>query len=121
MQRHVLLRRRQFLGRDQDVERRKRLCFEPRKPTVKLTSNQQVLHHRGNYQVWRIRLAPGETTPWHRDPFHRVTVVLNGDLLEIEFRDGGEPQAWKISAGEVDWSEPSDSSSPCGKRREGIV
>ena len=75
---------------------------------MKLTANQQVLHHRGNYQVWRIRLAPGEATPWHRDPFHRVTVVLNGDLLEIEFRDGGETQAWEISVGEVDWSEPSD-------------
>jgi len=47
-------------------------------------------------------------TPWHRDPFHRVTVVLNGDLLEIEFRDGGETQAWEIRVGEVDWSEPSD-------------
>jgi hypothetical protein len=37
-----------------------------------------------------------------------VTVVLAGDLLNIEFRDGGEPQSWKITVGEVDWSEPSD-------------
>ena len=51
---------------------------------MKLTANQQVLHHRGNYQVWRIRLAPGEATPWHRDPFHRVTVMPNGNLLEID-------------------------------------
>jgi len=70
--------------------------------------NQQVLHHRGNYLVRRQRLAPGESTPWHRDPFHRVTVVLSGDLLKIEFRDGSEAQTWNITAGEVDWSEPSD-------------
>jgi quercetin dioxygenase-like cupin family protein len=69
---------------------------------------QQVLHHRGNYLVRRQRLAPGEATPWHRDPYHRVTVVLSGDLLNIEFRDSGETQSWNITVGEVDWSEPSD-------------
>jgi len=75
---------------------------------VKPTAHQEVLHHRGKYLVRRQRLAPGEATPWHRDPFHRVTVVLSGDLLSIEFRDGGEAKRCKITAGEVDWSEPSD-------------
>jgi quercetin dioxygenase-like cupin family protein len=75
---------------------------------MKPTANQQVLHHRGNCLVRRQRLSPGEATPWHRDPFHRVTAVLSGDLLNIEFRDGGETQSWKITVGEVDWSEPSD-------------
>ena len=75
---------------------------------MKLPGDQQVLHHRGNYLVRRQRLAPGEATPWHRDPFHRVTVVLSGDRLNIEFRDGGETQPWKITVGEVDWVEPSD-------------
>jgi quercetin dioxygenase-like cupin family protein len=56
----------------------------------------------------RQRLEPGEASPWHRDPFHRVTVVLSGDLLAIEFRDGSEAQTWKVTPGEVDWSEPSD-------------
>jgi len=37
-----------------------------------------------------------------------MTVVLSGDLLNIEFRDGGETQPWKIKVGEVDWVEPSD-------------
>lgn len=68
----------------------------------------EVLHHRGNYLVRRQRPAPGEATPWHRDPFHRVTVVLRGDQLNIEFRDGGETQTWKVVVGEVDWVEPSD-------------
>ncbi len=75
---------------------------------MKQAGQQQVLHHRGNFLVRRQRLAPGEATPWHRDPFHRVTVVLSGDLLNIEFRDGAETQPWKITVGEVDWVEPSD-------------
>lgn len=73
-----------------------------------MTGNQQVLHHRGNILVRRQRLAPGEASPWHRDPFHRVTVVLSGDSLKIEFRDGAETVPWKVRVGEVDWSEPSD-------------
>ena len=71
-------------------------------------ANQQVLHHRGNVLVRRQRLQPGEASPWHRDPFSRMTVVLSGDLLKIEFRDGAEAQMWKVTVGEVDWSEPSD-------------
>jgi quercetin dioxygenase-like cupin family protein len=66
------------------------------------TANQQVLHHRGNVLVRRQTLQPGEASPWHRDPFHRVTVVLSGDLLALEFRDGGEAQTWKVTPGEVD-------------------
>jgi quercetin dioxygenase-like cupin family protein len=72
------------------------------------SGQQQVLFHRENYLVRRQRLAPGEASPWHRDPYHRVTVVLSGDLLSIEFRDGEETLAWKVTPGEVDWSEPSD-------------
>ena len=75
---------------------------------MNLTSHQEVLHHRGNTLVRRLRLAPGEATPWHRDPFHRVSVVLSGDLLNIEFRDGGETIPWRMTTGEVDWVEPSD-------------
>jgi hypothetical protein len=37
-----------------------------------------------------------------------VTVVLRGDQLNIEFRDGGETQTWKVVVGEVDWVQPSD-------------
>ena len=78
-----------------------------RRPSMKPTATE-VLHHRGNYLVRRQRLAPGEATPRHRDPFHRLTVVLRGDQLNIEFRDGGETQTWKVVVGEVDWVEPSD-------------
>lgn len=75
---------------------------------MKLAGNQQVLHHRGNTLVRRQRLAPGEATPWHHDPFHRLTVVLSGDLVHIEFRDGGNTAPWNVTVGEVDWVEPSE-------------
>jgi quercetin dioxygenase-like cupin family protein len=57
--------------------------------------------------VRRLCLAPGEAMPWHRDPFQRVAVVLGGDLLLIEYRDGGESQSVEIKPGQVDWEEPS--------------
>ena len=46
--------------------------------------------------------------PWHRDPFHRVSVVLAGDALAIEYRDGGASHRVTIQAGQVDWDEPTD-------------
>ena len=52
--------------------------------------SDETLFQRGTTLVRRLRLAPGEAMPWHRDPFHRVTVTLAGDALEIEYRDGGD-------------------------------
>jgi len=68
-------------------------------------TDEIVLHH-GTTMVRRLRLAPGEAMPWHRDPFHRVAVVLSGDVLSIEYRDG-RSQPVKITAGQVEWEEPS--------------
>jgi len=34
-------------------------------------------------------------------------VVLSGDVLSIEYRDGGESQRVKITPGQVEWEEPS--------------
>jgi len=67
-----------------------------------------VLLRRGTTLVRRLRLAPGETTPWHRDPFHRLTVIMSGDALAIEYRDGGAPDRVAVLAGQVDWDEPTD-------------
>ncbi len=55
-----------------------------------------VLFHRGTTLVRRLRLAPGDVMPWHRDPYHRVTVVLHGDALAIEYRDGGRANALRL-------------------------
>jgi quercetin dioxygenase-like cupin family protein len=68
----------------------------------------EVLFHQGTTMVRRLRLAPGEAMPWHRDPFHRVAVVLGGDVLLIEYRDGGDSHRVEISPGQVDWEKPSE-------------
>lgn len=65
-----------------------------------------VLIHRGTTLVRRLSLAPGEAMPWHRDPYHRVSVVLRGDALAIEYRDGGEMERFALTPGQVDWDEP---------------
>jgi quercetin dioxygenase-like cupin family protein len=66
------------------------------------------LFQRGTILVRRLRLAPGEAMPWHRDPFHRITVVLHGDALAIEYPEGGDSQRFAVTPGQVDWDEPSD-------------
>lgn len=69
---------------------------------------EEILHHRGTTLVRRLRLSPGEATPWHRDPFHRVSVVLGGDRLAIEYRDGSPSHDIQLTPGQVDWDEPGD-------------
>jgi quercetin dioxygenase-like cupin family protein len=56
--------------------------------------------------VRRLNLAPGDTMPWHRDPCQRVAIIIRGDALAIEYRDGGEGQHVRITPGTVEWEEP---------------
>jgi hypothetical protein len=35
-------------------------------------------------------------------------VIVTGETLAIEFRDGGQTEHIEVTAGEADWSEPSD-------------
>ena len=67
---------------------------------------ENILHRRDKTVVRRLRLAPGEATPWHRDPFHRVSIVLSGDALAIEYRDGRKRDDVRICPGQTDWDEP---------------
>jgi quercetin dioxygenase-like cupin family protein len=75
-----------------------------REPDVK----DEIVIHYGTTMVCRLRLAPGEAMPWHRDPFRRIAVVLRGDVLSSEYRDGGESQRIEITPGEVEWEEPTE-------------
>jgi hypothetical protein len=69
---------------------------------------EDVLFQRGTTLVRRLRLAPGEAMPWHRDPFHRVTVILRGSRLAIEDRESGELYEFGVTPGQADWDDPSD-------------
>jgi quercetin dioxygenase-like cupin family protein len=67
----------------------------------------EELFRYGTTAVRRLTLNPGEAMAWHRDPYNRVAVVLEGDLLEIEFRDSSERLRVEVQAGQTDWEEPS--------------
>jgi quercetin dioxygenase-like cupin family protein len=69
---------------------------------------EKTLLQRGTTLVRRLQLAPGEAMPWHRDPYHRVSVILSGDALEIEYRSGSPSAYISVAPGQVDWDEPSD-------------
>jgi quercetin dioxygenase-like cupin family protein len=69
---------------------------------------EEELFRRGTTLVRRLRLEPGEAMRWHRDPFHRVTVVLRGDALAIEAGDLGGVERFEVTPGQADWDEPSD-------------
>jgi quercetin dioxygenase-like cupin family protein len=70
--------------------------------------SEERLFQRGTTLVRRLTLEPGEAMHWHRDPFHRVSVVLGGDALAIEYRDGGESERFDVEPGQADWDEPTD-------------
>ena len=66
----------------------------------------EVIDRRGDLLVRRAILAPGDATPWHKDLTHRFTVVVRGDRLAIEFRDGGDRQVFDVHPGQADWDGP---------------
>ena len=67
---------------------------------------EETLHRGNRTLIRRQRLALGESTPWHRDPYHRVTLVLSGDALTIEYRDARPEKRLSVRPGQVDWDEP---------------
>ncbi len=67
---------------------------------------EEVHYRRRGALVRRMRLEPGESSPWHVDVCERVTVVLSGDRLTIEMRDGGEALDVPVHPGLVGWDEP---------------
>jgi quercetin dioxygenase-like cupin family protein len=69
---------------------------------------EETILRRGHTLVRRLRLEPGEATAWHRDPHHRVSVIVRGDALSIEYRDGGPGEQVAIAPGEAGWDEPTE-------------
>lgn len=69
---------------------------------------EEVLFERGTTLVRRLYLEPSEQLPWHVDPYHRVSIVLRGDTLEIEYQDTGERKRVNVRPGQVGWDEPTE-------------
>ena len=60
---------------------------------------EETISRRGTTLVRRLVLEPGEVTSWQVDPLHRVTVIVRGEALAIEYRDGGETERIEVCAG----------------------
>ena len=65
-----------------------------------------VITDRDDLLIRRQILDPGEATPWHTDLCHRFTVVVSGDELTIEFREGVAALVATVAPGMADWEAP---------------
>ena len=65
----------------------------------------EVISERDDLVIRRLILQPGEDLGWHVDPFHRFSVVIRGERLRIEYRDG-EVEEFEVTPGEAGWNEP---------------
>ena len=66
----------------------------------------ELITQRDDLVIRRHTLDPGEATPWHTDACRRLTVVVRGDEIRIEFRPTGEPVAVPVHPGLADWDQP---------------
>ena len=71
-----------------------------------MSMRQELLYEKRGVLVRRTILEPGESSPWHTDACNRMTVILSGDRLGIEFRDNNGVHECDVQAGEVEWDEP---------------
>jgi hypothetical protein len=69
---------------------------------------EETLIRRGATLVRRLMLEPGEATAWHVDPYHRVSVIVRGEALAIEYRGGGATERVEVAAGQASWDESTD-------------
>ena len=65
--------------------------------------------------VRRMILRGGEAMAWHVDPCRRYSVVLGGDQLTIEYRDGLASEVVAVHRGMAGWDDP-EPSTPASKR-----
>lgn len=68
----------------------------------------EVITERDDLVIRRLVLEPGEPMYWHTDACHRFSVVVRGERLAIEYRDGGERIEFAVTAGQAGWDDPDD-------------
>ena len=66
----------------------------------------EIISQRPDLLIRRLVLEPGEAMPWHTDPCRRFSVVVRGDQLRIEYRDGGEALRVPVHPGLAEWDCP---------------
>ncbi len=96
------------IRRNENRQRPRHRPSNPLRDDFNLVMSVTTIGQRGNTLLKRMRLLPGESTPWHRDPYERVTTVLTGGVLAIEFRDGSPVEHVRLTRGQATFEEPVD-------------
>ena len=68
--------------------------------------HQETISRRDNIVIRRLILEPGERMPWHTDPHRRISTIVRGDALRIEYRDGTDVEEFVVRPGQSGWDEP---------------
>src|SRR5262245_65623702 len=69
---------------------------------------EEIIDQRDDILIRRAILEPGEASHWHTDICHRFSVIVRGDELAIEYRDGRPAQRFNVSPGDAGWDEPAE-------------
>lgn len=56
--------------------------------------------------IRRMILAPGEATPWHTDLCDRLSVIVSGSQITIEYQASEETQVFPVHPGIAGWDAP---------------
>lgn len=65
----------------------------------------EIISRRETMLIRRLVLEPGEELPWHADVCESFTVIVRGERLRIEMRDG-EAFDVLVAPGMAEWSGP---------------
>lgn len=66
----------------------------------------ETISQRADLLIRRHILEPGEALPWHTDLCHRFSVVIRGEMIQIEYRDSSEVETFAVHPGLADWDAP---------------
>lgn len=66
----------------------------------------EIISREPGILVRRLVLEPGEAMPWHTDPCRRLSVVVGGERLDIEYRSTGARIPVEVTPGMAEWDDP---------------
>lgn len=66
----------------------------------------QTISERADVIIRRHILEPGETLPWHIDLCHRFSVIVQGEVIAIEYRESRRMKTIKVHPGLAEWDAP---------------
>jgi hypothetical protein len=66
----------------------------------------ETIDQRMGLLIRRHILEPGESLPWHTDLCHRLSVIIRGEVIAIQYRDSEETKPIPVYPGLADWDAP---------------